>query len=168
MNQKIIIQDNFFDKDIFKKIQAEVLTLDFTIKSSVNTMQKGYHNVKLNSGSFLEREVIKKIKTHFNISSIKKIDSFYLLSFPGTPEIIHNDDAYDWNCLINIVGEPLTNNGLGFYIAGPTPNEKILNSLIGFKENRCIFFDSKIWHSPLHFAGGSSPRYALANFINVK
>ena len=57
------------------------------------------------------------------------------------------------------------NNGTGFY-----EKEKeglTLHTHIGFKENRAIFFDSTIYHSPLLFAGNSGPRYAMANWIGV-
>ena len=59
----------------------------------------------------------------------------------------------------------LINNGTGFY-----EKEKeglTLHTHIGFKENRAIFFDSTIYHSPLLFAGNSGPRYAMANWIGV-
>jgi len=93
------------------------------------------------------------------------MESFYFLSFPNTPAIPHQDHA-DFNCLIYLLGNPLINNGTGFYI--DQGEEQILNSHVGFKENRALFFDAKIYHSPLQFAGNSTPRYIMANFIKKK
>ena len=90
---------------------------------------------------------------------------FYFLSFPNTPAIPHQDNV-DFNCLIYLLGNPLINNGTGFYIE--QEGNQVLNSHVGFKENRAIFFDAKIYHSPLQFAGNSTPRYVMANFIKTK
>ena len=62
-----------------------------------------------------------------------------------------------------MLGDTKINNGTGFY---EQEDDKFsLHTHIGFKENRAIIFTSSIWHSPLQFAGESTPRYVLANFI---
>ena len=174
----INIQDNFFDPTFLRTLQGEIMGLDFESRyldieqnikldeKKTSNYQRNYHQVRLNKTAPVVQELIKKIKIHFHFSTIEKMYSFYFLSFPNTPAIPHNDST-DFNCLIYLLGDPLMNNGTGFYIDGPG-EEKILNSHIGFKENRAIFFDSKIYHSPLQFAGNSTPRYVMANFINVK
>ena len=168
----INIQDNFFDPPFLHTLQKELLVLEFKSRyhdrstdGETNVYQRNYHQVKLNKNAPVVQELIKKMKIHFNFSSIKEIYSFYFLSFPNAPAIPHND-PFNFNCLIYLLGDPLMNNGTGFYIDGPG-EEKILNSHIGFKENRAIFFDSKIYHSPLQFAGNSTPRYVMANFIDA-
>jgi len=172
VKNNIYVQDNFFDSKFLQTLQKELLTLEFESRYHdelgglfSHVYQRNYHQVKLHKNAPVVLELIKLIKLHFNFSSIKEIASFYFLSFPNTPAIPHKDTS-DFNCLIYLLGDPLMNNGTGFYIDGPG-EEKILNSHIGFKENRAIFFDSKIYHSPLQFAGNSSSRYVMANFINA-
>ena len=172
MKNNINVQDNFFSSKFLHTLQNELVSLEFKSRyrdrltefGETNVYQRNYHQVTLNKDAPVVQELIKKIKLHFNFSSIKNIESFYFLSFPNTPAIPHYDKS-DFNCLIYLLGDPLMNNGTGFYIG--QGKEKILNSHIGFKENRAIFFDSKIYHSPLQFAGNSSPRYVMANFIDA-
>ena len=95
-------------------------------------------------------------------STVIGMKSNYFLSFPNTPAIPHDDDGL-FNCLIYLLGDTKINNGTGFYELNK--DKLSLHTHIGFKENRAIFFSSSIWHSPLQFAGDSSPRYVLANFI---
>ena len=65
--------------------------------------------------------------------------------------------------LFFVKGEPLLNNGTGFFIDGK------LSSHIGFVENRALFFNgSKIWHTDLQGLGESSPRYTLNIFYRQK
>lgn len=109
-------------------------------------------------------EVVKKIKKFSNFS-VKQMTSSYFLSFPNTPAIPHADPGL-YNCLIYLVGDKLVNNGTGFYEKIDDKGNFSLHTHIGFKENRAIFFDSSIGHSPLQFAGNSTPRYVMANFID--
>jgi hypothetical protein len=174
MKDNIYVQDNFFDSKFIQTLQKELVTLDFKYRyndenyfsdgdpTSQSVYNRNYHHVELTQDAPVVQELAKQLKTHFNFSSIKYMESFYFLSFPNTPAIPHQDHA-DFNCLIYLLGNPLMNNGTGFYI--DQGGEKILNSHVGFKENRALFFDSKIYHSPLQFAGNSSPRYVMANFI---
>ena len=170
--KSIYVQDNFFNEEIFKTIQKEVISLEF--KSRYNDIseesshddpqygdhQKTYHHVKLSSDSKGVLEVKKNIKKYFDYT-VKTIESFYFLSFPNTPAIPH-DDLCTYNCLIYLIGDKLINNGTGFY--EKFNDEYQLHTHIGFKENRAIFFNSSIYHSPLQFAGNSTPRYIMANF----
>ena len=92
--------------------------------------------------------------------------SYYFLSFPNTPPIPHNDPTL-YNCLIYLIGDKVVANGTGFYEKKKFDDgeDYDLHTHIGFKENRAVFFDAKIWHSPMQFAEPASPRYAMANFI---
>jgi hypothetical protein len=166
MKNNIYVQDNFFDSKFIQTLQKELLTLDFQYRfsTSESVYNRNYHHVELTEDALAVQEVTRQLKKHFNFSSIKHMESFYFLSFPNTPAIPHQDHA-DFNCLIYLLGNPLINNGTGFYI--DQGGEQILNSHVGFKENRVIFFDAKIYHSPLQFAGNSTPRYIMANFIEI-
>ena len=169
MKNHIHIQDNFFDSKFIQTLQKELITLEFKHRFStfkhINNYDHNYHHVELTEDAPVVQEVTKQLKTHFNFSSIKYMQSSYLLSFPNTPAVPHQDES-DFNCLIYLLGNPLINNGTGFYI--DQGEEQILNSHVGFKENRALFFDAKIYHSPLQFAGNSTPRYIMANFIKKK
>jgi|TARA_R100000664_G_C2742461_1_gene130696 hypothetical protein len=168
MKNHIHIQDNFFDSKFIQTLQKELITLEFKHRFSsfkhINNYDHNYHHVELTEDAPVVQEVTKQLKTHFNFSSIKYMQSSYLLSFPNTPAVPHQDES-DFNCLIYLLGNPLINNGTGFYIE--QEGNQVLNSHVGFKENRAIFFDAKIYHSPLQFAGNSTPRYIMANFIKV-
>jgi len=169
MKNHIHIQDNFFDSKFIQTLQKELITLEFKHRFStfkhINNYDHNYHHVELTEDAPVVQEVTKQLKTHFNFSSIKYMQSSYLLSFPNTPAVPHQDES-DFNCLIYLLGNPLINNGTGFYIE--QEGNQVLNSHVGFKENRAIFFDAKIYHSPLQFAGNSTPRYVMANFIKTK
>lgn len=171
MKNNIYIQDNFFNPKFIQTLQKELVTLDFQYRYSHpdtgkdSVYNRNYHHVELTEDAPVVQEVTKGLKTHFNFSSIKYMESFYFLSFPNTPAIPHQDNV-DFNCLIYLLGNPLINNGTGFYIE--QEGNQVLNSHVGFKENRALFFDAKIYHSPLQFAGNSTPRYVMANFIKTK
>ena len=168
MKNHIHIQDNFFDSKFIQTLQKELITLEFKHRFSsfkhINNYDHNYHHVELTEDAPVVQEVTKQLKTHFNFSSIKYMQSSYLLSFPNTPAVPHQDES-DFNCLIYLLGNPLINNGTGFYIE--QEGNQVLNSHVGFKENRAIFFDAKIYHSPLQFAGNSTPRYVMSNFIKI-
>jgi len=176
VKNNIYVQDNFFDKEFFKQLKSEVVTLQFNSRyndidqsedelAKHNDQQRNWHHYPLENNAGVVQEVIKKCTHYFHLQNIKSIQSTYLLSFPNTPPIPHTDDATEHNCLIYLVGDKLINNGTGFY--EKEKENLTLHTHIGFKENRAIFFDSTLYHSPLLFAGNSSPRYAMANWIGV-
>jgi len=115
------------------------------------------HNTK----HFAVQEVINKLNL-LDIK-IKKITSFYFLSTKHKQITAHND-INTINCLIYLKGKHIVNNGTGFY---DKKNKKLeLNTHVGFKENRAIIFDSKIYHSSLQFNEDCGTRYTMANFID--
>ena len=74
--------------------------------------------------------------------------------------MVHVDTGSDYNFLLYLKGDPLLNNGTGFYT-----EEGNLSSHIGFLENRAIFFNgNKIGHTDLQSFGDSTPRYTLNIF----
>ena len=174
MKHNIFVQDNFFEDNFLKKLQAGVMSMEFTSRyndfskelkkdnSLNNIYQRNFHHVKLSPNIPVVREVVSNIKKYFNHST-KNITSWYFLSFPNTPAVPHEDGSV-FNCLIYLIGDKLVNNGTGFY--EKENDDYVLHTHIGFKENRAIFFDSKKWHSPLQFAGKSTPRYVMANFMD--
>ena len=168
---KIFVQDNFFEDTFLKQLQKEIVTLEFSSRyqetaddeRNAHVDQKIYHQVGLSQESKVVLKVKENIKKYFSVY-IEGMNSYYFLSFPNTHAIPHKDGSV-YNCIIYLLGDPLINNGTGFYEKDGDVSH--LHTHIGFKENRAILFSSSIWHSPLQFAGNSTPRYIMANFISV-
>ena len=74
--------------------------------------------------------------------------------------MVHTDTESEYNFLLYIKGEPLFNNGTGFYVNGE------LSSHVGWVENRAIFFNGNhIAHTDLQALGQSEARYTLNIFF---
>jgi hypothetical protein len=166
----LIVKDNFFKKNIYKKIINEMLQLNFinrniaVDKKDQNIYQKTYFSVNLNFNHFAVQEVKKNLnKCGFNVI---EFDHNYLLSTKHEEATPHIDKSNDLNCLIYLKGTQLINSGTGFY--DKTKNNYELNRHIGFKENRAIIFDAKIFHASLQFNEGAKKRYVMANFFRCK
>jgi hypothetical protein len=160
----IIVIDNFFNLNTLNLIKLDlsksVFTNRFTERKNLSIYQKIYFNVILSQEHFAVQEVCKKLeKMNFKI---KNINSNYFLSTKHKEATPHKDKSA-YNCLIYLQGENLINSGTGFYDL--INNEHVLNCHIGFKENRAIIFDSKIYHTSLQFDDRSGKRYVMANFI---
>jgi len=164
IKNRIIVQDNFFSKKILDKIKIDLSHSKFSNRFNTfkNTpYQKIYFQVQLENNHPAVLETIKNLKKKFNLSC-PKIVSSYFLSTKHEQATPHNDLS-KYNCLIYLKGNHLVNNGTGFY--DKVNNKFLLNTHVGFKENRAIIFDSKIYHTSLQFNEGSGTRYCLANFI---
>ena len=167
--KNIYVQDNFLELEIFQKVQNEVMSTELSARykdHSENIYQRNYHYTELDPNVILCKIIKKNIKKYFGFNNIKDMVTNYFLSFPNTPAIPHKDNNFEYNCMIYVVGETIMNNGTGFYELDG--DNAILHTHIGFKPNRAVFFDSTIIHSPLQFAGNSTPRYLITNFINAK
>jgi hypothetical protein len=168
----LIVKDNFFNKKVYEEILLDISRLKFenrnvSIKDSLKSAyQTIYFNVPLDKQHFAVKESVKILNDFgFNIYFG---DSFYFLSAAHKAgATVHNDSA-DLNCLIYIKGRELMNSGTAFYDYNKEEDEYILRTHVGFKENRALIFDSKIYHSTTQFEEGSSSRYVMANFFNLK
>lgn len=172
----IIIKDNFFDEKILKEIQKDISNLQFTnryaSKSKLkgdnpenNVYQKIYFSVDLNPEHFAVEEVFKNLKKYF-LNNLNLVSSNYFLSSKHEEATPHNDANVDLNCLIYIKGNYLINSGTGFY--DKRDNNFVLNTHVGFKENRAIIFDSNIYHTSLQFNKNCGTRYVMANFFDYE
>lgn len=166
----IIIKDNFFDEKTLKKIQHELSHLNFTNRSlsvdknNNNSNQLTYFNVDLDVNHFAVKEVLKNLKYYFN-KDIYPCANFYFLSGKHTKSTTHIDKN-TFNCLIYLKGKYLINSGTGFYDYNEDKDISTLNTHVGFKENRAIIFDAKIYHASLQFNENCGSRFAMANFFN--
>jgi len=165
----IIIKDNFFEENIYKEILFDISRLKFENRFTTvheddkNIYQKIYFNVELNKNHFAVKEV-KKILKEFGYN-LKSHHHGYYLSTKHTEATPHQD-TNNLNCFIYLKGLDLLNSGTGFY--EKVNNEYVLNRHIGFRENRAIIFDSKIFHASLQFNEDCGTRYAMANFFNYE
>ena len=166
----LIVKDNFFNKDIYKKILIDLSTLNFSYRNNSisgenrNIYQKIYFMVNLDSKHFAVAEV-EKILSNYGFD-ICGIEHNYFLSSKHEEATPHNDAGADLNCLVYLKGNEIINSGTGFY--DKKENQYVLNRHIGFKENRAIIFDSKIFHSSLQFNEGAEKRYVMTNFFKYK
>ena len=166
----IIVKDNFFESKIYNEILLDISRLKFQNRStmvkqeSVNIYQKIYFSVPLNNNHFAVQETKKIIEKNLN-AKISLWESNYFLSTKHTTPTPHFDIS-DINCLIYLKGNELLNSGTGFY--KKDKDEFVANLHAGFKENRAIIFDSKIYHCSLQFNEDTASRYVMANFFNYE
>lgn len=167
LKNKIIIEDDFFSSEILNLIHYDLSVCKFTNRYTEknNTVaQKIYFNVSLSTEHF----AVKETKNKINKIGIKiqDMDSYYFLSAKHKDATPHNDLPHDINCLIYLQGNYLINSGTGFYDI--IDNKYVLNTHVGFKENRAIIFDSGLAHASLQFNENCGKRFAMTNFINMK
>ena len=163
---EISIKDDFFDTDRFTQIYNEVPYQRYTANAKVSTLP---HVCFLAPVPPALTEYIKeRCEEMFN----KKLNitfSSLLLSKPDEPRY-HRD--YDENCshqiLIYIRGKQELHKGTGFYVRNGDDYE--LNTHIGFRENRAIFWDARAYHSPLTFAADDkNKRFSMkVHFKEIK
>ena len=66
--------------------------------------------------------------------------------------------------MLYVKGEPLLNNGTGFY----NDNGELYHH-IGFVENAALFFNAaKILHTNMQSFGDSAPRYCINVFYDIE
>jgi predicted alternative tryptophan synthase beta-subunit len=166
----IVIKDNFLKEEDFKKIYNIISNLpfspnDYLGKNTSDNLAWFSHKAP---DEFLE--IIKKqVFNQFN----KKIKKFILANYTlvSNPKpLVHNDEnektTTNWQLLLYIKGNSNITNGTGFYIEKENGVFE-LNTHIGFKENRAIFFKAGNWHSPLQWSGEYSKRYSFIGFLEI-
>tara|TARA_R110000765_G_scaffold150333_1_gene252916 strand:- start:6 stop:536 length:531 start_codon:yes stop_codon:yes gene_type:complete len=156
--------DNFFNAETLESLQETFLNLKYTDVQNEDGSYGKRHTFSL--PHFKNDPILARIKEFFfPYTDLDPISIHaHLRHTQGKPKVhIDNDKGNIANFLLFIKGEPLLNNGTGFFINGQ------LSSHIGFVENRALFFNgSKIWHSDLQTFGDSSPRYTLNIFYKAK
>ena len=169
----LIVKDNFFFFFIYNEILKDISKLKFNNRTTLidkknsylnNVYQKIYFSVNLDVSHFAVKDVCKKLSEYrLNLSPVEHA---YFLSTKHKDATPHADWKVDVNCLIYLKGEMTLNSGTGFYDI--KNNNYELNRHVGFKENRAIIFDSKIFHASLQFNEGAKPRYVMTNFFKNK
>ena len=161
-----IIKDNFFEETLFKKIQVDLDTVKFeniyALDGKGGDPQKIYFAVSLSQDHPGPVAVRSFFKAEFGII-ITKMESLYLLT-PKHKKPTPHTDRGKINCLIYLKGGSLVHNGTALYEKN-NEGDDVLNSHIGFKENRAIIFSAKKTHASLQFGEGSTGRFAMASWI---
>jgi hypothetical protein len=166
----LIIKDNFFNNKIYNEILFDISKCVFENRNATvrkedqNPYQRIYFNSSLDFNHFAVKEM-KNILKNMGLN-IKSFEHNYLLSTKHKGATPHEDPLNDVNCLVYLKGDQLMNSGTGFY--DKVNKDYVLNSHIGFKENRAIIFDPKIYHCSLQFHEDCGPRYAMSNFLNYE
>ncbi len=169
----LIVKDDFFKPEVYQEILKDISTLKFQNRYNVvdekddrlhNVYQKIYFNVDLNNDHFAVKEVHQQL-TSYGLNIGNPNSSYFLSS--KHEEITPHNDACDVNCLVYLKGKEIVNSGTGFF-EKKEDESLVLNRHIGFKENRAIIFDSKIYHTSLQFNDDAGSRFVMANFIDYK
>ena len=157
----IKIVDNFFNKEEFEILTNHLSKINF--KSLINEEGDRYgfgHGFKENKEN---KWLFNKIKKNFfkNKNLISK-DSAFRLRHNFKKILPHIDHFCDYAFICYLTGKELVYNGTGFY--KKNGDQLQLDTYIGFRENRALFFNSNIYHTDLQALGESSPRYSLNVF----
>tara|TARA_R100001510_G_C7645900_1_gene203217 strand:+ start:96 stop:599 length:504 start_codon:yes stop_codon:yes gene_type:complete len=161
----IRIIDDFFEQDMFEKIQHHVSTsLIFTPRYFDNTTEKTKKNYygdrfDLRNDTNLLNTFVKQSEKKFNIK-IKKVSDHSGVDMRNLDSFKpHVDKGYLANILIMIKGMTAVTNGTVFY----TDNN--LDMHIGFRENRALMFPSNKMHSPHQSTQLGMRRYTATLFL---
>lgn len=170
----IFIEDNFFPEKEYIKICEEILNTNF-----VPPPKERREGTEKGSGTpggayWFEKELTlnekviflceKLIKDKFNYKIKQFNQAYYTMVTTQKQFAPHIDKLGAYHCLIYILGDQKINNGTGFYVK--KNNELVLNTHVGFNPNRAIMFSGDNYHSPLLWAGDSSPRFSLCTFFD--
>ena len=168
---EIFIKDDFFPIDEYNKIVEHMVGVDYQPPEPENRKTLGayWFTCDLPENSLAVQASRTRIKEHFSFD-IKEfvIPSCYTIVSASDKPRPHTDSNWNpkYQCLIYMKGDEKINNGTGFYKPDKdNPNNHILSTHVGFRPNRAIFFNSLIFHAPLHWAGDSEFRYSICNFF---
>ena len=120
-----------------------------------------FYNYHANGKEECEKQFNIKLKTHFcSVTMLATVEP-----------VVHCDydkEKCSHQVIVYIRGNEDLHKGTGFYTTKNNINE--LNTHVGFKENRAIFWNSEIFHSPLNWsADNKSKRFSLiAQYKEIK
>tara|TARA_R110000824_G_scaffold163078_1_gene338866 strand:- start:314 stop:820 length:507 start_codon:yes stop_codon:yes gene_type:complete len=152
---EISIKDDFFDTPRFTQLYNEIVYKQYTPNPT---------NTHILSSAGVETPIAQYIQAKCEKMSNKKFDlnlCIYTMVANVEPTV-HWD--YSKECshqvLIYIRGDQDLHKGTGFYVKNGEDYQ--LNTHIGFRQNRAIFWDSRAHHSPLNFvAKNQTKRFSI-------
>ena len=165
------IKNNFFDDEDFLNLKNQLLNLEYTPpkKHDVERLygHTYWHQRIVDTNSEVAEVIQKKVKKYFDFD-IKKFNRIFYTMCGNQPTIhphIDRTDDIQYQCLIYIGGLTDIYSGTGFFKIGNNVIENMKEGpqdIIGFKENKAIFWNSEMVHSPLHTENTGLWRYAIA------
>jgi len=134
------IKNNFFDKETYSKICKDVI--------EQKTLTK---NIGLESD--IAKKIIENVDVFFNYK-IKKISSLMTTLTANSPLFSPHVDLSDdtkAQIIVFILGKKDKNSGTGFYLQENFRSKDTSPiDIIGFHNNKAIFFNSIMPHAPTH------------------
>ena len=155
--------DNFLDKNTLQILQEEFTKLEF--KPITNDDGLYGHRYDFSAKEFKPYYfILDRVKKYFfPNNNFFHYEACVHIRHNQSKPMVHIDPPY-FNFLFFLKGEPLVNNGTGFY-----NDDGQLSAHIGFIENRGVFFNGgSIFHTDLQSFGESSARYTLTVFFKIK
>tara|TARA_R100001509_G_scaffold147281_1_gene104602 strand:- start:94 stop:600 length:507 start_codon:yes stop_codon:yes gene_type:complete len=164
-NKRFIFSvEDFLPKDELLHFQKLLPTLDLQ-----HLNRDDGSNIHYGFGAFFdpkseETTILKsRVKNVFHPQNDLKISECRVHMRHNHKEPLPHYDSNKYAFLLYLKGEPLLNNGTGFY-----NDEGNLYHHVGFMENTALFFNAdKILHTGLQSFGESSPRYCINLFFEI-
>ena len=167
MGLNLQICDNFLPQDTFDQIYQNIETFSFSAFDIVQKKDYGatdhvFYSSKIDPKDPLVSIIDSCLRKNFKCG-IKRIANTCAWTMVSTREPTPHSDVElfkgEKHLLIYIKAKRDINCGTGFYIT--EKDNLILNTHIGFLENRAVLFDAKdCWHSPLLWNSDSLRRYS--------
>jgi len=162
----IKIIDNFFSKNVLKKIQSHIITnIYYTPRwMDKEKTKENYYGDRfiLNNDLKLKKTFVKQAENKFKIK-IKKLDNDSGIDLRNLDHFKPHTDPFKINILIMLYGPIAVTNGTVFY-DGSLKNCR-LDIHVGFKPNRAILFPSNWVHSNHASNIPNLKRYTASLFI---
>ena len=161
-NFNINIIDNFLDKNTFTELYNKI---PYKIYEASTNYLKGSEIPHVWYAAKIEPQVAEYIREKCEKTFNKKLALNFcsytmLATVEPTVHCDYNKETTSHQVIVYIKGNTDLHKGTGFYVEQDNKHE--LNTHIGFRENRAIFWDSRTHHSPLNFAANDkSKRFSI-------
>tara|TARA_Y100000758_G_scaffold288404_1_gene240444 strand:- start:409 stop:927 length:519 start_codon:yes stop_codon:yes gene_type:complete len=161
-NFNINIVDNFLDKNTFTELYNKI---PYKMYEASTNYLKDSEIPHVWYSAQIEPQVAQYVEERCEKAFNKKLDlNFCSYTMLATVDpVVHCDydeEKTSHQVIVYIRGNTDLHKGTGFYVKHNDKHE--LNTHIGFKENRAIFWDSHTYHSPLNFsANDKSKRFSI-------
>ena len=159
-NFSLFIED-YLSLDQLKDLQAFCLSLNYEPKSNCRGNYAFRYDIDCSSYVPHFNFIVEKMSSFLKIN-LKKYNMSICCDLRNNKNNINpHFDTEKYNLLLQVKGEPLFNNGTGFWTS-----DGHLSAHVGFLENRCLFFTGdKMLHGNIQPLGDSSPRYTFLIFF---
>ena len=168
------IKNNFFDEQDFLALKNQLTTLEYVppkqhdVERMLNHVY--WHQREVQNNSEVADLIAKKIKQYFNFV-VKEYTHIYFTMCGNQPTLHPHVDLTDtvkYQSLIYIAGPTDLYSGTGIFKEDNTVLENMEQGpvdVIGFKENKAIFWDSNVIHCPAQTENTGTWRYSIATMF---